>query len=145
MQEPRSPASNPPRPRRNRITLACALAAVILLGLGARRFPGLLPAFLGKYPGDALWALAVMIGWGMVWPRASTTGLATLALATSCAVEFSQLWKVPWLDDIRHTTIGHLVLGSGFAWPDLVAYAVGVVIGVGLDRICQTKTRQGRL
>jgi len=49
-----------------------------------------------------------------------------VALAFCCAVEFSQLWHTPWLNAVRRTTAGHLVLGSGFNARDLVAYAGGV-------------------
>jgi hypothetical protein len=35
----------------------------------------------------------------------------------------------PWIDSIRHTTLGGLVLGYGFLWGDLVCYAVSVGLG----------------
>ena len=47
--------------------LALALVATIALGLASRAFP-LFPAFLGKYPGDALWALMVLFGIAFVRP-----------------------------------------------------------------------------
>jgi hypothetical protein len=106
-----------------------ATAAVIGAGLASRRFPGLVPDFLAKYPGDSLWALMVFLGLGMLLTRISTRALATLALATCTAVEFSQLYSAPWIDELRSTTLGALALGSGFNWRDLVAYAVGIAIG----------------
>jgi hypothetical protein len=45
-------------------------------------------------------------------------------------VDFSQLYNAPWLDAVRATIPGKLVLGNTFYWPGLVAYAVGIVIGV---------------
>ena len=121
--------------RRNFSLYAGAALAVIVLGLASRRVPGILPACLGKYPGDALWALMVFFGWGMILPRLATGRLAVLALATSYAVEFSQLYQAPWLNAIRGTTLGHLVLGSGFDGRDFAAYAVGVAVGVLCDRL----------
>ncbi len=128
MNEPNIP------PRRDFALYAGAVLAVVVLGLASRRLPGLLPAGLGKYPGDALWALMVFFGWGMVLPRLATGRLAFLALATSYAVEFSQLYQAPWINTIRGTILGHLVLGSGFNSPDLLAYAIGVAAGVLCDR-----------
>ena len=58
-----------------------------------------------------------------------------LALAFSVAVELSQLYHAPWIDSIRHTTIGGLILGFGFLWSDLACYALGVVLGVLVDVI----------
>ncbi|MGM9480055.1 DUF2809 domain-containing protein [Roseateles sp. NT4] len=115
--------------RRNRLVYATLVLAVIAAGLASRRYPGLLPAQLGKYPGDALWALMVMLLYGLAWPHASIVRIAMAALATSFAVEFSQLYQADWINAIRHTTLGHLVLGSGFHAMDLLAYSVGVAAG----------------
>lgn len=119
--------------RRNVYVYALACLAVIVLGLASRRVPGLFPAALGKYPGDALWALMMFAGWGIVLPRASTSRVAMAALLTCFAVEFSQLYQAPWINGIRSTTLGHLVLGSAFHWLDLLAYAIGVLVGVLLE------------
>jgi hypothetical protein len=110
------------------------MAATIALGLASRRWPVLLPAAFGKYPGDALWALMVFFGWRALRPRARTRDVALLALATSGAVECAKLWQAPWLVEFRYTTIGHLLLGHVFSCQNLVAYAVGVVVGAALER-----------
>ena len=54
---------------------------------------------------------------------------ATISLVLAFVVEISQLYHAPWIDSIRHTTLGGLVLGFGFLWTDLVCYTVGIVIG----------------
>lgn len=118
---------------RSRVWLFAGFIAVIALGLASRKYPFLFPALLGKYPGDALWALMVLVGCAFLRPRASTGRLAAAALAVSFLVEFSQLYQAPWINAIRHTTMGHLVLGSTFSWLDMAAYAVGVAIGVLFD------------
>lgn len=120
------------------------ILATIAVGLATRKFPGLLPTFLGKYPGDALWATMVYFLWGLVLPKASVARVAALALATSWIVEFSQLVQVPWLVALRSTTIGHLVLGSTFHAPDLVAYAVGIGLGAGLERAIRGEIQKER-
>jgi len=48
-----------------------------------------------------------------------------ISLALAFAVEVSQLYHAPWIDSIRSTTLGGLVLGFGFLWTDLVCYLVG--------------------
>ena len=119
--------------RRRFVALAATLAA-IALGLASRRWPDALPAAFGKYPGDALWALTVFFAWRALRPRARTRDVALLAAATSAAVECAKLWQAPWLVAFRHTTLGHLLLGHVFSWQNLVAYGVGVIVGVALDR-----------
>ena len=118
---------------RSRFGLALGCVAVIALGLASRKFPWLFPACLGKYPGDALWALMVFLGWSFLKPRAATRRLAALAFATACLIEGSQLYQAPWINAVRSTTLGHLVLGSTFAWTDIAAYAAGIALGALLD------------
>lgn len=118
----------------------------IALGLASRRWPGLFPAVLEKYPGDSLWAQMVYWLAAIVLPGASVRRLAAAALAIAWGVEFSQLWHPPWLDAIRATTPGHLVLGSAFGVVDLLAYAVGIVLVAGLDALmCGALRRRGGL
>ena len=68
-------------------------------------------------------------GIGLVLPRASTWTVALLAMAFSVLIEVSQLYHAPWIDSIRRTTLGGLVLGFGFLWSDLACYAAGVGLG----------------
>jgi uncharacterized protein DUF2809 len=109
-----------------RRSFALAFLAVVALGLASRRFPAIFPALLGKYPGDALWAVMVFCLWGFFVPAWSTGKLAVSALLTSYADEFSQIYQASWINQIRATTVGHLVLGSAFSWFDMLAYTVGV-------------------
>jgi len=120
------------RKRRERIPIAICFAVVVAAGLASRNVPRLLETF-GKYPGDALWSLAVFLGWMFLWPRKSMGSIAGIALATSCAVEFSQLYQAPWINALRGTAIGHCILGATFSWWDIVAYGAGILVGIAID------------
>jgi hypothetical protein len=120
---------------RSRSCYLLAVSATIIAGLASRRFPGLLPSFLGKYPGDALWALMMFFGCGVIFPKASSLRIAVLAFATSCAVETLKLCQSPWLVSFRHITIGHLIFGQAFGWQNLIAYAIGVAYGLIIETI----------
>jgi hypothetical protein len=108
---------------------------VIGLGLASRRFAAALPSVLGKYPGDALWALMVFLLVGCLAPRWPSFRVALIALGLSFAVEFLQLYQAEWITSIRKTTLGHLVLGSHFHAMDLLAYVVGVGVGLLGERV----------
>ncbi len=123
------------RPRRNRLTRLALIALVIALGLGSRRFGQSLPAFVATYAGDTLWALLVYLGIGLILSRGSTWRVAALAMSFSVMIEVSQLYHAPWIDSIRGTTLGALVLGQGFLWSDLACYAVGIGLGVLIESI----------
>ena len=118
---------------RSRRFLAVAIVVTVAVGMASRKVLGLFPVLLGKYPGDALWALVVY--WAVAWlmPGASIKKVAFLALAVSYTDELSQLYQAPWLNTIRGTTLGHLVLGSTFSWFDMLAYTIGVAAGATVE------------
>ena len=106
---------------KTRLLYICAIAVLIVLGLVSRKI-----AFVPENVGDALWAMVMYCCWRIVLVRRKPLVSAVFALITSFAVEFSQLIKWGWLVRIRSTTIGHLLLGQGFLWSDLLAYTVGI-------------------
>jgi len=122
------PAPADPRIGR-RIGFAACLAVTIALGLASRRFGELLPGFIAAYAGDALWATAAYLAIGIARPSTSIARRAAAAFAFAVAIEASQLYHAPWIDGIRATRLGALVLGSGFLWSDIACYAVGVAGG----------------
>ena len=120
---------------RNPLVQIILIASACLLGIGSRRYAHALPWFIAAYAGDTLWALAAFLGIGLVLPRQSTGTIAALAMALSLAIELSQLYHAPWIDSIRQTTLGGLILGFGFLWSDLACYAVGVGLGAAIETV----------
>jgi hypothetical protein len=66
------------------------------------------------------WWVSAVIPTRPLWIR----GTAALTICT--IVEWSQRVAHPLLDALRATTVGRLVLGSGFDAMDFVAYTTGV-------------------
>ncbi len=124
---------------RSRAACLAQVAVVVALGLASRRYASIFPVGLAKYPGDALYALMMFFLWGAMRPWASARQLAALAILTSFAIEFSQLYKAPWIEAIRRYPVGHLFLGSGFSARDLIAYAIGGAVGWGWERVWRSK------
>ena len=96
---------------RTRAVYGVALVITVLLGLASRHDPGGIPEFLGKYPGDALWAMMVFFGWGALRPKLSTLSVAVNAAnrafnASDC-IPFSQTILIG-----RARTIFTILLGS---------------------------------
>lgn len=116
-----------------RVGLGLVLIVVILLGLGSRRFSANLPRFVATYAGDTLWATAAFLGLGVLWPELSSRRIALMAMTVSVAVEISQLCKAPWLETLRRTRLGSLLLGFDFVASDLACYTLGVGLGLILD------------
>lgn len=133
-----------PSVRRNRLTYLLWVGLAIAAGLLWRSRFVSLPPFLSKYGGDALWASLVFFGFCLVLREMPTLRLACVSLGFAWAIEFLQLYHAPWIDSIRSARIGHLILGSTFNWPDLPAYAVGVVIGALVDGALLKRSGQRR-
>ena len=120
-------------PPRARWRYAGAVAVTIVAGLASRRYAAYLPWWLAKNAGDALYATMVFWGFGFLAPRATTSRVALAAVAFCFAIELTQLYQAPWIDAVRATTPGRLVLGQGFHAFDLVCYVAGVGLGMALE------------
>ena len=112
-----------------RIIFFLSAVAVVFVGLASRRYQAVLPKFVGEYAGDTLWALMLSLLVSALLAGRTVTYRATISLVLAFLVEISQLYHAPWIDSIRNTTLGGLVLGFGFLWTDLVCYTVGIIIG----------------
>ncbi|QKZ13375.1 DUF2809 domain-containing protein [Spirosoma sp. KUDC1026] len=127
-----SPVIARPRLTRNRIIYGILVGSVLLLGLASRRFLGDY-SFVKLYVGDALWALMVYFGGAFVFRRWTISAVATATLGFSVGIELSQLYHAPWIDSLRATRLGGLILGFSFVWSDLLCYVVGVGLGVLIE------------
>ena len=111
--------------RSRRVYAGLALLTLVS-GLATRPLRSVVAPALVENIGDVLWAVLVYLLIAFVWRRQTSGRIGLAALTISIAVETSQLCHVAWLDALRRTTLGGLVLGWGFAWGDLVAYAIGI-------------------
>ncbi|HDR7870076.1 MULTISPECIES: ribosomal maturation YjgA family protein [Bacillus] len=125
--------------KRNRLLYALFTIVVIILSLCSRKFVFTLPHLLNDYLGDALWACMIFTGFGFLFPKMDTKKLAFISLLFCYGIELSQLYHAEWIDSIRATTLGGLVLGYGFLWSDLVAYTIGVGIGMFCEFMLRKK------
>ena len=105
-----------------KILASLAMAILIIpLGLLSRHI-----AWLPQETGDALWAMMIFCLWRALLARRGLATVAAVSLAHAWLVEFSQLLRWPWLVEFRSTFVGHMMLGQGFVWADLLAYAIGI-------------------
>jgi hypothetical protein len=116
--------------RKLRIFYLSGIALLIALGLLSRRVK-----FVPAACGDALWAMMVYCCFRIVLIRKPMIISAVAALITSFAIEFSQMLTPDWLVKIRSTFLGHMLLGQGFLWSDLLAYTIGIAVIYGLTAL----------
>ena len=121
--------------RKMRVSYLIAIAITISLGLASRNWSTLLPSFVAQNAGDMLWAMMVYFGFRLLLVRKNTLTAIWLSFLFSFGVEFSQLYQEDWINQIRRTTLGALILGKGFLVEDLVRYTVGIIIATVLDKM----------
>src|SRR5206468_316943 len=95
----------------SRGTYAALIVLVTLAGLATltHDLRGHWPVAMDK-AGDALWATLVFLVISFVFPGVASRWRALLALGIAFAVEFSQLYRAPWIDGIRSHFLGRLFL-----------------------------------
>ena len=132
---------DPARAERRSLVIARAglCLSVIVCGLALRGY-GLqvgLPAFVVKYGGSTLWGTMVFLLVAMAAPNLSRLRIALVAAAIAIGVELFRLVHFPWLDAFRLTLPGALLLGRIFSSWNMLAYGVGIGVGMMLDRSSQ--------
>lgn len=113
--------------------LGC-IVVVILMGLLSRRISGI-PLWIG----DALYAVMMYFIVAFIKPNLENWRIGGYALLLVFMVEVSQLYQAPWINQIRQTLVGHLVLGQGFLVSDLCAYTVGIFTVVGMRYLLEKR------
>ena len=107
----------------------------IVTGLIVHLGGGILPPALRDGLGDALWAMMIVWLVSVVATRVPLRTRGLLAFAICVAVELSQLYQTPFLNAVRNTLPGRLVLGRGYDPHDFLAYAAGAVVAVIVARV----------
>lgn len=103
---------------------AAAILLTVLAGY-LLRFHAPLPAALRDAAGGLAYVLAFALLASYLLPP---TLSALAALTFTCAIEFLQLWHPPFLEALRHTLPGRLVLGTTFHWSDFPPYFAGALL-----------------
>lgn len=131
-----------PRGRpRSRPLLLTALLTLTAVGLATKSYTGPGAAWIRGSLGGAFYVACWMAAWWLVRPRASGWLVAGVVLAATCGIEAAQLVRVDWLDALRATRVGGLVLGSTFAWADFPAYVLGAGLGLAMGRAARMRER----
>lgn len=124
-----------PRSLTIRVAYLIAVVIMILFGLASRKFGNLLPLFAAQNAGDMLWAMMVYFGFRFLLVRKSLLTAIWLSFLFSFGIEFSQMYQADWINQIRGTLLGALILGKGFLTVDLIRYTAGIITAAVLDKV----------
>ena len=114
-----------------RLAAAAWVLPVIFVGL-ASRFAG--AGLAPDLAGGVLYAVLVYVLLTVLRPRTARWSNASIALVFCVLIELLQLTAIP-ADLARVFGPIRLVLGTGFAALDLLAYAMGAALAPGIDML----------
>ncbi|MEZ4822376.1 MAG: DUF2809 domain-containing protein [Ignavibacteria bacterium] len=83
-------------------------------GLASRKFSYLLPSFIADYSGDTLWALMVLFLDSFYFIEYSVRVCGNFHIFLLFLLNSVSCIQAGWINAIRDTRIGGLVLGYGF-------------------------------
>ncbi len=121
---------------RRRAGLLLALLLTIVCGLALRRFgyAAHLPFAIVKYGGSILWGAMVYWLLAVLFGSPHRFRIASAAVTIAVLVELFRLWHTPALDAFRLTAAGAMLLGRVFSPWNILAYVVGIVAALAMDR-----------
>ena len=118
-----------------RLAYLALASLLVFLGLASRSYDHLLPNIIAIHIGDMLWAMMIYCGMRFLFASKSPLLAVFLSLSFCFIIEFSQLYQAEWINSIRETTIGALILGRGFLLVDLWRYTLGIAFAFLMDLI----------
>jgi hypothetical protein len=125
---------NAPHPLRPRLAIFGALTLVIVVGLSSRLAADRLPLLLAKDLGDLLWPVMFYLLFLLIRPGTSVTSAALIAFAVATASELLKRVHAAPLDTLRANPVAGFLLGRTFRWSNFIAYLLGVVAALVIDR-----------
>ena len=111
-----------------RIVLVISLLIIVPLGYMIR-FHGATPEWINDSFGSIAYEIFWILLLALLFPKLSPVWAAIGVCLATCIVEFLQLWHPPFLEAMRATLPGRLVLGNSFTWSDFLSYFIGSFFG----------------
>lgn len=127
--------------KKRRICYFILYLLIIPIGLSTRKQPQWFFQVIAEYGGDIFWSTMFFFLFRAFSPRPALWKIAFWTFAFSVAIEVSQLYHAPWIDRIRQTFPGSMLLGNTFLWSDIACYFTGVLLGWAVGMLADRYTR----
>ena len=116
---------------KQRIRYVILCSVTIVLGLFSRS--SYIPQLIYPYIGDVLYATMMFWVFACFYPNKISSKLLYYSIGLCFIIECSQLYQAEWINEIRYTKLGGLILGFGFLWTDLICYTIGGLLAYKID------------
>lgn len=128
--------------KKRRLVYIVLFLLIIPIGLATRRQPQWFFVLIANYGGDVFWSTMFFFLFRCFSPNAPLWKIALYTISFSVAIEVSQLYHAPWIDRLRATFLGSMLLGNTFVWSDIACYSVGTILGWLIGLMADRFSRQ---
>ena len=97
-------------------------------------------SFIRPYVGDFLVVILIYCFLKSFWNAPAKT-VAISVLLFSYLVELLQYFKIVKLLGLQYSHVANVIIGNSFAWNDMLAYTLGIMLVVSVERIAVIKSR----
>ena len=144
-----SPFSRSHRFFNYRLALLASIVLIVPLGLATKFYRGPGQEWLNNSFGGIPYEIFFILLVVFIWPQVSAVKAAVAVCLVTCLLECLQLWHPPFLEAIRATLLGRLLLGNTFQWTDFPYYFIGSFLGWAWVRgiqhqLLRAKTTEGQ-
>jgi hypothetical protein len=120
-----------------RLIYLSLIIITVIAGLLSRELSAYIPFFIG----DILWGLAVFLLARFLFITKSLKFAVIVSSIYVTLTELTQLYQAPWIDKIRPTFLGRVLLGETFLLSDILCYFIGIGIGILVELSLRTLIR----
>lgn len=113
----------------NRNRFHYLILILLSIAMGLLSWSNLTPQWFYPYIGDVIYAFMFFFIIGFLIPKKGALRVAIIAALCCYLIELLQLYQADWINIIRSSKLGALVLGQGFLWSDLLCYTIGAFLG----------------
>lgn len=99
--------------------------------------------FIRPYVGDYLVVMLIYCFW-MSFISAPVWKVALATLIFSYIIEIMQYFKLVSILGLRESSIIAIMIGNSFAWNDMIAYTLGILTVLAIEKISGKGTRDQR-
>ncbi|MGB3401863.1 MAG: DUF2809 domain-containing protein [Microcoleaceae cyanobacterium] len=111
-----------------RLILFYLLIFLIPFGIFSKYYQGLFQEWInnsfGGIPYIIAWTALILL----IQPHFNPKKVAFWVLIVNVFIEFLQLWHPPFLQAIRATFLGRMLLGTTFVFSDFIYYGIGCLL-----------------
>ena len=133
-----------PMSQRARLRIGYGLAALLLLVAEVLIALFVRDRFIRPYGGDILVTLLICCVIRVALPQGYRLPIGGGVLLFAVLVEIGQYFGLVYLLGLGHIAFFRILIGTGFSWWDMVCYAVGCAVFVGVDAVLERKNGKKR-